>query len=174
LRRVGAWLLDYLIVAAYLVVLTAASLGLLASPLHTTFSAALSQSVTAELGGFLLLTAPVILYFGLLEASPWQATIGKRALGVVVTSRNGERLPVGRALTREAIRFLPWEMSHALIWQIVLSPGGRSFPPWIAVGFGLVYVFVFILLFTLFVGSNHRTLYDRIAGSVVRYARPGC
>jgi uncharacterized RDD family membrane protein YckC len=168
LRRVAAWLLDYLILAAYLVVLTAGSLGLLASPLHVAFTDALSRPLTAELGGFLLLTLPVVLYFALLEASPWRATIGKRTLGVIVTSLDGERLPVARALVREAIRFLPWEISHALVWQVVLTQGGRSFPPWIAVGFGLVYLLVITYLVTLFIGSTHRTLYDRLAGSVVR------
>jgi hypothetical protein len=61
--------------------------------------------------------------------------------------------------------------------------GGRTFPPWIAAGFGLVYLLVFaylvtlfvgLLVFaylvTLFVGSTHRTLYDRLAGSVVRFS----
>jgi uncharacterized RDD family membrane protein YckC len=63
LRRVAAWLLDYLIIAAYLVVLTAASFGLLGSPAHTAYMTAMSRPLTAELGGFLLLTVPVVLYF---------------------------------------------------------------------------------------------------------------
>jgi uncharacterized RDD family membrane protein YckC len=170
LRRVAAWVLDYLIIAAYLVVLTAGSLGLLASPLHTAFTAAMSRPLTAELAGFVLLTAPVVLYFAVLEASPWQATIGKRALGLTVTSWDGARLPVARALVREGVRFLPWEISHALVWQVALTQGGRTFPPWIAAGFGLVYLLVFAYLVTLFVGSTHRTLYDRLAGSVVRFS----
>jgi uncharacterized RDD family membrane protein YckC len=166
-RRVAAWLLDYLVIAAYLIVLTAVSLGILASPLRGAFTAAMSASLDAELFGFVLLTAPVVLYFALLEASSWQATIGKRALGLKVTTLDGGRLPVGRALVREAVRFLPWEMSHALVWQVALSPGARTFPPWMAAAFGLVYLLVFSYLVTLFVGSTHRTLYDRIAGSVV-------
>jgi uncharacterized RDD family membrane protein YckC len=166
-RRVAAWLLDYLLIAAYLILLTAASLAMLASPVRGAFTAALSAPLDAELFGFALLTAPVVLYFALLEASSWRATIGKRALGLKVASLDGGRLPLGRALVREGVRFLPWEMSHALVWQVALSPGGRTFPPWMAAGFGLVYLLVFSYLVTLFVGSTHRTIYDRLAGSVV-------
>lgn len=40
------------------------------------------------------------LYFALFESSVWQATPGKRALGLVVTDRDGARLGFGRALGR--------------------------------------------------------------------------
>ena len=42
-----------------------------------------------------------------------------------------------------------------------------SFPARAGVGFALVYLIVFAYLVTLFVGSQHRTLYDRLAGSWV-------
>ena len=166
-RRIGAWILDYFVIAAYLILLTTASLGILASPLAPAFSAALKQPITAELVGFLVLTLPVILYFALLEASQRQATLGKRALGIMVAGRGGGRLSVWRAVVREAVRFLPWELSHALIWQLALSPARNSFPAWAAVGFAAVYLLVFAYLVTLFIGSQHRTLYDRLAGSWV-------
>jgi uncharacterized RDD family membrane protein YckC len=37
------------------------------------------------------------LYFTLLESSRWQATIGKRALGIKVTDEQGNRIGFGRA-----------------------------------------------------------------------------
>lgn len=42
------------------------------------------------------------LYFGLQESSKAQATLGKRALGLVVTDRDGRRLGLGRASVRWA------------------------------------------------------------------------
>lgn len=170
-RRVAAWLLDYLVIGAYLLLLTVASFGVLETPAGPALNAALTNPLTAELVGFLVLTTPVALYFALLEASGWQATLGKRALGIVVAGPAGGRLPVGRALVREAVRFLPWEISHAIIWRLALSPSKNSFPAWAGDGLAIVYLLVFVYVVTLFAGSQHRTLYDRIAGSWV--LRPG-
>lgn len=166
-RRIAAWLLDYVLIAAYLVLLTAVSLGLRLSPIQAGFNSATSQALTAELVGFFLLTLPVVLYFALFEASPRRATLGKRALRLAVVELDGSRLSVWRALVREAVRFLPWELSHALIWRIALGPHGGSIPWWVTAGFGVVYGLVLVYLVTLFIGSQHRTVYDRLAGSIV-------
>lgn len=167
LRRVAAWLLDYLLIAAYLVLLTAVGIGLSLTPIQAGFDSAIRQPLTAELLGFFLLTLPVILYFALSEASPRRATLGKRALRLAVVDLNGFRLLTWRALLREAVRFLPWELSHALLWRIALSPHGGPTPWWVYAGFGVVYALVILFLVTLFIGSQHRTVYDRLAGSFV-------
>ncbi|MBD8882183.1 RDD family protein [Rhodanobacter sp. 7MK24] len=39
-------------------------------------------------------------YYALCESSPWQATVGKLALGIRVTDMQGRRLTLGRALIR--------------------------------------------------------------------------
>jgi uncharacterized RDD family membrane protein YckC len=178
LRRIAAWLLDYLLIAAYLVLLTAASFGLRASPLRSGFDSALSRPATAEVLGFLLLTLPVVLYFAIYEASLLEATLGKRALGLAVVRLDGFRLSIWRALLREAARFLPWELSHALLWRVALSADRRVLPLWIAVGYAVVYAIVLLYLATLFIASQHRTVYDRLAGTIViatgqRRIRPG-
>jgi uncharacterized RDD family membrane protein YckC len=167
LRRIAAWLLDYILIAAYLVLLTAVSLGLRYSPVTAGFNNAMSQPVTAELLGFVLLTLPVVLYFALFEASPLPSTLGKRALRLAVVASSGHRLSVRRALLREAVRFLPWELSHALLWRVALSPDRGSISLWVIAGFGVVYALVLLYLATLFIGSKHRTVYDRLAGSIV-------
>jgi uncharacterized RDD family membrane protein YckC len=40
------------------------------------------------------------LYYSLMESSPWQATLGKRALGLQVTDLHGNRISFGRATGR--------------------------------------------------------------------------
>ena len=40
------------------------------------------------------------LYYALMESSPWQATLGKRALSIVVTDLDGNRISFGRATGR--------------------------------------------------------------------------
>jgi uncharacterized RDD family membrane protein YckC len=40
------------------------------------------------------------LYWGLFESSAWQATLGKKALGIIVTDLEGRRISFGRASGR--------------------------------------------------------------------------
>lgn len=48
----------------------------------------------------LITIAIQVLYFSFMEASKYQATIGKIALGLTVTDSNGARLDFGKALLR--------------------------------------------------------------------------
>jgi uncharacterized RDD family membrane protein YckC len=63
------------------------------------------------LGGFGLLVSAIaitmqILYHSLFESSSKQATPGKMALGIVVTNAQGGRIGFGRAVGRNAGRFI--------------------------------------------------------------------
>jgi uncharacterized RDD family membrane protein YckC len=52
---------------------------------------------------FLFATASLVitwLYHALMECSEWQATVGKKALGLVVTDMDGRRVSFGRATGR--------------------------------------------------------------------------
>lgn len=40
------------------------------------------------------------IYYATMESSQWQATVGKRAVGIKVTDLNGERIPFGKASGR--------------------------------------------------------------------------
>lgn len=46
------------------------------------------------------------LYSALMESSGWQATLGKRAAGIIVTDVNGVRLSFGRSSVRYFAKFL--------------------------------------------------------------------
>lgn len=59
----------------------------------TAFIAALSS-------GIILLTILQILYFTIMEASKYQATFGKMALGLIVTDENGKPLDFVKSLVR--------------------------------------------------------------------------
>ncbi|MCY7354052.1 MAG: RDD family protein [Lysobacter sp.] len=57
------------------------------------------------------------LYWTTFESSRWQATPGKRALGLVVTDRRDRRLRLPRAIARHAAGALSWltlNLGHAL------------------------------------------------------------
>jgi uncharacterized RDD family membrane protein YckC len=64
----------------------------------TPSQAALSSVLQLPVDGAVLVGG--WLYFTLLEASPWQATVGKVALGIRVTDLAGARIGWGRANAR--------------------------------------------------------------------------
>jgi uncharacterized RDD family membrane protein YckC len=55
---------------------------------------------------FILLTLLTWLYYALLESSSWQATLGKKALGLEVTDLAGSRISFGRATGRYFARWI--------------------------------------------------------------------
>lgn len=94
-KRVAAYLLDsiFYTVAYYIVLLSLAAAvthGL--SPEKKDIAAAL-VSLLVTLGGFLF-------YYVYLESSSWQATPGKKIMGIKVTDLNGDRISFWRSLGR--------------------------------------------------------------------------
>ena len=167
-RRLLAFGVDYLMIAAYLALLFAVSLVALASTIRDAYLALWSNAWSAETVGFIVLTAPVVLYFALLESSAAGSTLGKRMLRLRVVAAGGKQLRFGRSILRSAVKFLPWELAHFTIWHYVYGSAGHASPPaWAALVLAFVYVLVAAFLLTLFIGREHRTIYDRIAGSRV-------
>jgi uncharacterized RDD family membrane protein YckC len=133
----------------------------------------LARPATAHAIGFLTLTLPVLLYFAAFESSAARATPGKRLLGIFVAAADGNRLGFLRALSRSVLKFLPWELSHTLLWRIPRGAGAdASLPSWIVAGFAVVWLLVLAYLAGLFRGPTHRTLYDRLTGTVVLRVGP--
>lgn len=56
-------------------------------------------SVFTDIGTIMLYLA-ILAYFPVMESSKWQATLGKRVVGIKVTQLNGERIHFGNALGR--------------------------------------------------------------------------
>lgn len=46
------------------------------------------------------------LYYAIMESSPWQATLGKKTMGIKVTDLNGNRISFGRATGRYFAKFI--------------------------------------------------------------------
>ncbi len=169
--RTAAFLLDYLIIAIYIIVLIALSVLLGFGPLRQTFQVLFANPTSSEISAFLLLVLPVILYFALFESSSWQATWGKRKIGLRVTNAQGARLSLARSLVRSLIKFLPWELTHACIWRIPGWPFNPQTPsPIISAGLILVWIIVGAYVISLLMSKKHQTLYDWIAGSYVDLA----
>lgn len=162
-QRVKAFALDYIIILFYLAALT--SVFLMINSLFGVTEWLFSDRIRAQLTGFFLITLPVALYFALGESSAQQATWGKKRMGLIVTDPNGARINFWRALARTILKFIPWELSHTLIWQINFSPQANS--AWINYGFILVYVLIGINIASLLMTKKHQTLYDLLTKTYV-------
>ena len=104
-RRVAAYLIDAILLAIVMSIIgsvfgigtTTAELGDMSANYSYTADDAASGLLSLALG---------IAYFAGLESSPWQATVGKKALGMVVTDLNGNRISFLRALGRYFAKIL--------------------------------------------------------------------
>jgi uncharacterized RDD family membrane protein YckC len=74
-------------------------------------------------------------------------------------------LSLGRSIARTALKFVPWELSHAIVWRFA-SP---SSAPAALLDAGLVLVWFLIgaNLAAALVDERRRTLYDRLSGTRV-------
>ena len=102
--RVGAYIIDgillwivQMILGVVLGVSVAASVGV-AEPDAATAGAATVLTIVSFVMG--------VAYFVVLESGPWQATLGKKALGLIVTDENGNRISWLRALGRYFAKIL--------------------------------------------------------------------
>jgi len=167
-KRLAAFGWDYLLIAGYIVLLALVSSIVWLGLLGRAPGAAEGQPWLYDLLSFATLVLPVILYFALQEASPAQATWGKRRAGLRVVSSSGGRLSTGRSLLRSGVKFLPWQIAHTCLFHIPGWPAAPEDPPaWVTGGFMLVFVLAGIYLAGLVMSREHRTAYDWIAGSHV-------
>jgi len=162
-KRTGAFALDYMIILGYLIAIT-----LLFLFLNTAFNVdqwLFAERIQAQAVAFLLVTFPITLYFTISESSTRHATWGKQRLGLKVTDQNGRQITFWRALARTLLKFIPWEISHTLIWEIYFSPKTDSV--FINYGFVLVYVLIGLNIASLVMTKTHQTLYDFLAKTFV-------
>jgi uncharacterized RDD family membrane protein YckC len=163
--RLLAFALDYIIISAYLVVLVGVGVAIAQTGAGPGFRALFSDPNSAEFTAFLLLVLPVLLYFAVFESSRWQATWGKRVLGLRVVTTADAQVSFLRALWRNALKLIPWELTHACLWRIPGWPFAPETPPlWITVGLILVWVVVAVYIVSLVFSRSGQTLYDWLAG----------
>jgi uncharacterized RDD family membrane protein YckC len=162
-QRVAAFALDYMIILGYL--LGIVLLSLLVNQVLNVNQWLFADRVQAQFVAFLLVTFPVTLYFAGSESSIRQATWGKQRLKLKVADSNGNRISFWRALARTLLKFVPWEISHTLIWQIYFSPQLESV--WISYGFAIVYLLIGLNIVSLVITKTNQTLYDLLSNTYV-------
>jgi uncharacterized RDD family membrane protein YckC len=160
-RRLLAFGVDYVVIAFYLALMTLAGKFLIPTRVMQSLFA---DPVVGQLSVFLMLTLPVLAYFTLMESSSWKGTIGKRALGLALVTVDHGGLSIYRALGRNALKLLPWELSHTCLWRVPGWPQAPQQPPWfIIAGFVLVWILVGAYILSALLSKRRQTLYDRLS-----------
>jgi len=159
-QRIGAFLLDLMILLVTLAVMTFAAIWIAgqAAGSGNLYAVEITAAIWL-IGAFLLRVG----YFILLEGGRRAATFGKRVVGLRVVAQSGERLTmesvIARNLMREVEVYLP--LSYTL--RSVFS-GSAGDDPLLTWG-GLVWVLIF-LLFPLF-NRDRLRIGDLLAGTWV-------
>lgn len=114
--RFVAWLIDAVMCFIGLI-LAAFSVGIVIGIVYSAQSVSPyeAQQKAEAIGrslAFPLLTGVSWLYYALLESSSWQATLGKRALGLAVTDLDGNPISFWRATGRHFAKII----SGIIIW----------------------------------------------------------
>ena len=104
IARLGAYVIDGLIISAIITLVD--KLGILAA-LGVSFDSSQLLDPSYSLSnntGYLIATFIIsILYYTILQATKWQATVGKKILGIEVTTLDGNRISILTSFLRAVI-----------------------------------------------------------------------
>lgn len=167
-RRLGAYLLDCLILFAGVLVTQGVILALGWNPLAAQVAAGEPVGGAALNGWvFATVTVPCLLYFAGFHAGPRGATPGKRWLGLRVTDAAGARIGLGPALLRAAVTLLPFEWNHVALFYLMPQDGETTLLAW--GGIGLTWVMVLGYALCIVIDRKGRSPADWAAGTRVAY-----
>ena len=113
-RRVLAFVVDVLLLASILGAVHAAIFHFVFAGERPAFTHVGWQ---LECYALATISLPVWLYFARCESGPYQATLGKRLVGLKVSGLDGERLEFGTAFARTILKLVPWEMTHMALFM---------------------------------------------------------
>ena len=127
LAQVQGWMLDRMLSGGDITSPLAVAQALLADPVQgAAAQAQVAQFTGALIRVGLLAGCVAAIYFVAFESSAWQATPGKRLLGLRVETTGGARLSLARALARHVAGLASWltlNLGHLLV---ALRGDGRS------------------------------------------------
>jgi len=118
-------------------------------------------TVFAVLGSWLVVPW---LYFSFMESSAWQATVGKRAAGIVVTDVTGVRISFIRATVRFFASLIGPAVGYVLALMVFLL-GGEAY------GWFLALVTSAASYLLCFVTARKQAFHDVVAGTLVFQGR---
>lgn len=161
-RRVGAYLLDILVLFTVL-----APLGFVAQGALGVAQPATPHAIYRTL--ILNFSIPAWTYFTVADWSRGGATLGKRILGLRTAPDGGGRLGWGQAFARTAVKMMPWEIAHAS--SFLLVPALGTFTVASGLGLGVSYALSFAYLIVVWRTNGRTSVHDRVAATHVERSR---
>jgi len=158
-QRLAAFLIDLVIMVGSLI-----ALFIVCMIAFTALGPALGVDAGAEISGIIFLLGFLVLrcfYFILLEMGPRAATFGKRALGIRVVARSGERLTADRVIARNLMREIEFYLPVTFLFYNGAEGAGDALTGLA----GLLWTAIF-LLFPLF-NKDRLRVGDLLAGTWV-------
>lgn len=161
LRRLVAFVLDWIVLFLVLVAPQAA-IGLAWDgwPMNDVSNGYLAWGWVV-----LSVSLPSWIYFTVFDSTRDGATVGKRFLNLAVRNADGGELPRSRALVRTAVKLLPWELTHVMIF--LPEPFGDEFTPFKTTMIVVVDALLLTWLAAPFVNPSRKAIHDLAASSVV-------
>ncbi len=156
-QRLKAFFIDYIFILIYLGVILV--INLLFPSVQKLFNS--HSLIVAQFFGFLLVTLPVSLYFILSDSVVGKQSFGKKVLKIRVVNQQGLPPTLSHALLRTAIKFIPWELSHFLIYRLV-NLGNQEVPLHLTLIGILIYALMFAYILTAIFTRKKQSLYDMI------------
>lgn len=155
-RRLAAWLVDWLLICAYAAALV---------PFGLLISDAVADLPVAALnaGAFVITVLPATVWLAAWEGGDRGATPGKRVFRLQTLGPDGGPPGWQRALLRNALKLaLPWELGHAAAFALVWDNDS-------ILGMVCGYAACLIaLVYVVMLLATGRTPYDRLSGTSVR------
>ncbi|RLL48276.1 RDD family protein [Oceanobacillus piezotolerans] len=162
INRFKAFMIDYLLILAYLMIVLIINIFLFPS-LQDLFK---QSPILAELSGFLMVTLPISLYFIISDSNRIGQSFGKKTTGIKVIEKNGESPSIIRLTYRTIIKFLPWELSHFLVYRLIYIGDGEVPLIYFVIG-GVIYVLILVYILSAVFSKKKQSVYDKLVGMYV-------
>jgi len=162
LLRLKAFIIDYFLILAYLFVIFVVNIFLFPS-LQNLFAGSL---IVAQLTGFFMVTLPISLYFIISDSKIGRQSYGKKKTGIQVVDNAGAALSLKQITLRTVIKFLPWELSHFLVYRLVYIADGEVPILYYIIG-GLIYSLMIAYILSAIFTKKKQSVYDLIAKTQV-------
>lgn len=163
LLRFKAFLIDYLLLLGYGVLLVIFNVFLFPQ-VQNLFAGSLWL---AQFTGFVMVTIPISIYFIVSDSLFNGQSYGKRKMRIRTVTEGGSGVSVARAFFRTILKFLPWELSHYLVYRLVALENQEMPVIYIILG-SFIYFLIFLYILTAIFTKRKQSFYDLVAKKIGR------
>jgi uncharacterized RDD family membrane protein YckC len=160
-KRFFSILIDWIVIVAYVLCLLGCTLLFYTIILK---KIPVFNELQSNLVSFFALLFPILLYFVIYEYKNSHATIGKKKVGIHVSSTSGS-LYLWQIIVRNILKLAPWQMAHMAMFNVLANNSQPTLFFYFCITF--VYVFPIVNIGFMIIRKDRRSLHDIIAKTIV-------